>query len=201
MQITTEKNTRSRLLEAAAELIWERSYQATSVDELCERARAKKGSFYHFFSSKTDLTIAAIENFWEQVKQEVFEPVFNSSESGLQQLQLLVETLHQFQTQVTPENDEYLGCPFGSLGQEMACQEDRLRLTMQKIFEQHYDYFEKALDKATAAGEIDKGDNRARARTIFALLEGTMMLAKVSRDPELLRSLGPSLLLLARSQC
>ena len=51
---------KERLTEAAMDLIWENSYGATSVDAICERAGAKKGSFYYFFKSKSELAAAAL---------------------------------------------------------------------------------------------------------------------------------------------
>ena len=55
---------KERLTEAAMGLIWENSYGATSVDAICERAGAKKGSFYYFFKSKSELAAAALEGDW-----------------------------------------------------------------------------------------------------------------------------------------
>jgi AcrR family transcriptional regulator len=40
--------TRSRLLEAARYLFWEKGYAATGMAEILERAQANSGSFYHF---------------------------------------------------------------------------------------------------------------------------------------------------------
>ena len=52
---------KEHLTDAAMDLIWENSYGATSVDAICERAGAKKGSFYYFFKSKSELAAAALE--------------------------------------------------------------------------------------------------------------------------------------------
>ena len=52
---------KERLTDAALDLIWHNSYGTTSVDAICERAGAKKGSFYYFFKSKSELTAAALE--------------------------------------------------------------------------------------------------------------------------------------------
>lgn len=195
-QIVSE-NTQTRLLRAAASLMWERSFQATSVDELCQRAEAKKGSFYHFFDSKTDLAIAAMEQSWREIKQRFFKPVFSSDLGGLEQLQKLVETMHAFQMQAREEKGEYLGCPFGNLGQEMARQDERLRQTLDNIFHEHYDYIEGALKKAIQDGDIAPGNTRQRAQRIFALLEGAMLLAKVGNDPAIFRDVGPALMVVA----
>lgn len=193
MPQTTSNDTQSRLLEAAASLMWERSYQATSVDDLCQRAEAKKGSFYHFFASKTDLAIAAVERSWVQINEQLFKPVFSSDASGLDQLQALVDKVHVFQMQAAEEKGVYLGCPFGNLAQEMARQDERLRQTLDKIFHAHCDYIEAALNKAKQAGDIPPGNNRQRAQQIFAMLEGAMLLSKVSNDPAIFRNVGVSL--------
>jgi len=52
---------KERLTDAAMDLIWENSYGSTSVDAICERAGAKKGSFYYFFKSKSELAAAALD--------------------------------------------------------------------------------------------------------------------------------------------
>lgn len=188
MANTEQQSTRDRLLQAAAEVMWEKSFQSASVDELCLRAKAKKGSFYHFFSSKTELAIAAIEDAWSQVRSAIFESIFNEDNSGLIQIQDLVDTVDSYQGEAASERGSYLGCPFGNLGQEMARQDEQIRAALQNIFDEHYDYLEGALNKARQANEIPAGDNRQRAKNIFALLEGGLLLAKVNNDPQTFRN-------------
>lgn len=192
-------DTRTRLLEAAARLIWRRSFHATGVDELCREAGVKKGSFYHFFHSKTELAIAAIEEFWHRVRREVYQPVFSSEASGLEQLQALLDRLQAFQIQAQKENGLYLGSPFGSLGQEMACQDERLRLCLEKICRDQCEYIELAIKKAIQDGDIAPGNNPLRAQRIFALLEGAILLAKLNADPTILPGMADALHCLAAS--
>src|SRR6266851_4747377 len=61
-------DVKERLTDAALDLMWENSYGTTSVDAICERAGAKKGSFYYFFKSKSELTAAALEAEWNKNK-------------------------------------------------------------------------------------------------------------------------------------
>lgn len=197
MPTLAQPDTYDRLLQAAASLMWERSFQATSVDDLCNRAEAKKGSFYHFFPSKTDLAIAAIENSWAQAKLSIFEPIFSGNDSGLTKLQRLMDTIHEYQSWLASEKGSYMGCPFGNLGQEMARQDERIRTALQNIFDAHCGYIEAALSQAGQAGEIPAGDYRVRARKIFALLEGAVLMAKVANDPEVFRSITPAVMLIA----
>ena len=51
---------KERLMDAAMDLMWQNSFSAASVDAICERAGAKKGSFYYFFKSKSELAAAAL---------------------------------------------------------------------------------------------------------------------------------------------
>lgn len=197
MRTNESPDTRDRLLQTAAALMWERSFQATGVDELCQRANAKKGSFYHFFPSKSELAIAAIESTWAQVKTGIFEPIFSDTSSGLAQLRQLVEKVYAFQMQVVAKKKGFLGCPFGNLGQEMARQDDKIREVLHKIFNGHLDFIQAALVRAEQAGEIPAGDSRQRAENIFALLEGALLMSKVANDPEIFRRAMPTVLTVA----
>lgn len=186
---STTSPTRDRLVEAAQTLLWERSYQASSVDEICSRAGAKKGSFYHFFGSKTELAIAAVEANWEATKAGVFEPIFSSNPAGIAQLQRLVDAVDEVQRQTRKRTGAYLGCPFGSLGQEMAHQDESLRVVLDRVFNEHCDYIERAVKAAAKLGEIRTDDVRHKAEEIFALFEGALLVAKVSNDPDRFRRL------------
>lgn len=57
-------DAKDRLMQAAMDLIWTNSYGATSVDAICQKAGARKGSFYHFFASKSELAVKALEADW-----------------------------------------------------------------------------------------------------------------------------------------
>src|SRR6266852_4586261 len=57
---------KEKLLAVAFDLIWNNSYGAVSVDQICARARVNKGSFYYYFPSKADLAVAAYEAFWQK---------------------------------------------------------------------------------------------------------------------------------------
>lgn len=187
------QSTRDRLIKAAIDLLWKQSYQGTSVDELCSQAETRKGSFYHFFRSKTELAVAAIETAWEHTEQAVFAPIFQSDEEGMTQLQHLIDKVDEVQSSILTRRGTYFGCPFGNLGQEMANRDEQIRGTIQKVFDLHCEYIESALHKAEASGDIPRGDAAQRARNVFALLEGALLLAKVANDPARFRDIASSI--------
>ena len=60
---SAETNARTRLLDAAMQVIREQGYSATSVDDICRAAGLTKGAFFHHFESKEDLAVAAAAHF------------------------------------------------------------------------------------------------------------------------------------------
>src|SRR5204863_1531043 len=70
-------DAKERLMEAVSELIWTGSYGSTTIDQICEKAGVKKGSFYYFFDSKADLATDALEEGckeWRQEMDSLFSP-------------------------------------------------------------------------------------------------------------------------------
>ncbi|MCG6857881.1 MAG: TetR/AcrR family transcriptional regulator [Salaquimonas sp.] len=63
---------REKLLEAAFKVIREKGYTATTVDDLCQAAGVTKGAFFHHFSSKEALGVAAAEH-WAVTTGAMFE--------------------------------------------------------------------------------------------------------------------------------
>ena len=55
-------DAKEKLMEAVSELIWTGSYGSTTIDQICEKAGVKKGSFYYFFKSKSELAAAAVSH-------------------------------------------------------------------------------------------------------------------------------------------
>jgi TetR/AcrR family transcriptional repressor of nem operon len=66
--------TRSRLLDAARDVIRAQGYNATTIDDICAAAGVTKGGFFHHFASKEQLGVAAIEAF-----DAMAEALFNSA--------------------------------------------------------------------------------------------------------------------------
>jgi TetR/AcrR family transcriptional regulator, transcriptional repressor for nem operon len=71
MPIVTQSESRDKLLDAAIHLIRSRGYTATRVDEICAAVNLSKGSFFHYFSSKEDLALAAAAR-WNEKTGELF---------------------------------------------------------------------------------------------------------------------------------
>jgi TetR/AcrR family transcriptional repressor of nem operon len=64
--------SKSRILNAALRVIRAKGYSATRIEDVCEVAGLTKGSFFHHFSSKEDLGIAAAD-YWTEITSRLFE--------------------------------------------------------------------------------------------------------------------------------
>jgi TetR/AcrR family transcriptional repressor of nem operon len=61
-------DARTRLLDAAVDVIRARGYSATTIDDICLRAGLTKGGFFHHFRSKEDCAVAAAAHFATQAE-------------------------------------------------------------------------------------------------------------------------------------
>ncbi|MBE6623687.1 MAG: TetR/AcrR family transcriptional regulator [Ruminococcaceae bacterium] len=50
-----ERNTKGKIINAAWALFYEQGYENTTVDEIIEKSKTSKGSFYHYFEGKDAL--------------------------------------------------------------------------------------------------------------------------------------------------
>ncbi|MFF8819304.1 TetR/AcrR family transcriptional regulator [Leucobacter sp. NPDC015123] len=65
------RETRSRLLDAAAEVFTEFGIQGASVERICARADFTRGAFYSNFSSKEELFLALLGREYEQRAEQI----------------------------------------------------------------------------------------------------------------------------------
>src|SRR5262245_36366907 len=127
-------DAKERLMEAVCELIWTGSYGTTTIDQICEKAGVKKGSFYYFFDSKAELAETAIREEWQRKRLEL-DPVFSPTLPPLERLRQYCDLMYRFQAEIKAKCGCVLGCPLFSLGAEVSTQEVRLQKMIEDILE------------------------------------------------------------------
>lgn len=192
-------DTRDKLLNGALDLIYARSYASVGVQELCEHAGVKKGSFYHFFPSKRDLTIAALERQWEMAKRAVWDSAFTNNLSLHKKLERWFDHVYQRQCDVKQKTGQVPGCPFGNLALELSTQDEAIRRKVDQVFRECTRYVERVLQEAITAGEIPKQDASVTAGAVIAYMEGVMLMAKTRNDPNVIKELRQGLLRLLQA--
>lgn len=179
-------DSKEKLMEAVRHLIWTGSYGSTTIDQICEKAGVKKGSFYYFFESKSDLAVAALDEEWQRRRSEL-DAIFSPTVPPLERLQRYCEYGYRSQAEIRSDCGCVLGCPLFSLGAEVSTQESRLQKKVQEILEHKRKYFESAIRDAHAAGLIHAPDAGAKARMLFAYYQGLLTQARIENSLEILR--------------
>ncbi|MCB1278613.1 TetR/AcrR family transcriptional regulator [Prosthecobacter sp.] len=172
---------KDRLIEAVLELLWTGSYGGTSVDQICDRAGVKKGSFYHFFESKTALAIAGVEHGWTEHRKKL-DQTFSPVVPPLERIWRCFREFREEQGEMQAKHGRVLGCPVHSLGAEVSTTDDQLRDKLQEILAQFIRYYESAIRDAHFQGVIEAPDAPALARILFAYGEGLLLHARIWND-------------------
>ncbi|MBZ5623719.1 MAG: TetR/AcrR family transcriptional regulator [Acidobacteriia bacterium] len=108
-------STRTRLLEAARYLFWEKGYAATGMAEILERAQANSGSFYHFFDSKEALLLAVLDGYLEGLEPVIVRPAFARRRDPIDRVFAI---LQGYRERLVETGCRY-GCPLGRLALEI----------------------------------------------------------------------------------
>lgn len=170
------------------ELIWVGSFGSTSVDQICERAEVKKGSFYHFFESKHALAMAAIEHGWETFKVEL-DQAFSASKPPVERLEAWIQQLIEEQVEMKAKHGRVLGCPIHTLGTEVGPMDDIFQKVLKGKLDLYLRYLESAIRDAHAEGAVHAPDASAKAKIVFSYSEGLLAHARIWDDLGILESL------------
>jgi len=181
-------NARQRLMDAAYDLIWEHSYGAVTIEAICDRARVKKGSFYYFFDSKSDLAVAAIDAWWVE-RKAITEKLFQPEVPPLERIRKYLDYIASCQIESYEATGQVLGCPLFTLGAEICTQDEEIRARIDHIIASLSNYFKEAMVEAQEAGEIQGKNAVPKARSLVAYYAGTLTQARIENSLEPIRNL------------
>ncbi len=188
-------DTKERLLETAMELISAESYASVSVDDICEKAKVKKGSFYHFFPSKCDLAVAAFENAWQEKLRPELDRIFSTQVSPLKRLIDYFEFSYKMQKEKQERYGFVCGCPYTSVGSEQGNQDEKLRKNVEEILDRKTKYIESAIQDAVREKLIPECDVKQKAGEVSSFYLGVLMQAKIANnlEPLTIKKIRPAL--------
>jgi len=185
--------TKGKLLQVAFDLIWDNSYGSVSVGDICDRAGVNKGSFYHFFESKTDLAVEAYEEHWRE-KRAYFDRVFSPQLAPLERFSEWCKLIYQVQAEKAEKYGHVCGCPYASIGAEVATQDEKIREKAQELMNRGRKYLESAIADAIRAGLVSVTDAAQAAQRIHSVVLGMLLEARVENSLEILRDLEPTIM-------
>jgi TetR/AcrR family transcriptional regulator, transcriptional repressor for nem operon len=185
-------------MTAAVDLMWDEGYSAVTIDEICARADVRKGSFYYYYKSKSELAVAALERLWTEEWQPRLDREFSAAVEPLDRISHYLEGLHARQSENVRKLGKVLGCPIGSVGNEVSTLEIDVNAKIREIMGRKRRYFESAIRDAVANGSIESCDPVQKAQSIEFLVQGALSQARILNNVELLRDLPATALQMLR---
>lgn len=179
-------DARQKLLSVAFDLIHEHSYGTVSVDQICSLAGVNKGSFYYFFKTKADLVVAAYEEHW-RLKLPDYERIFAPRHPPLKRLKLWCDYVRGVQKKRHAKYGHVCGCPYTSIGGELATEDQKVRLKAQDLVDRHVNFLAGAIADAQRDGVAGGGNPQTKAKLVHSFVIGLLLRAKIYNDLKILR--------------
>lgn len=175
-----DATTRDRLVRAAARLFLVRSYHSVGVNEICAEANVRKGSFYHFFESKSDLAIAVVDHhaaaMWRLLDERE-----RAARGPVNKLRATAEVTRIVQEGLTKAFGRTVGCPLGNLAVELATPTDAAGKHAAGVLAEWEARLAGHCHDAAEVGLLEpEVDPDELAHQVIATMQGMLLLAKVS---------------------
>ena len=175
------KDTKARMVAAAAALMYERGVNAVSVDDIAVASGTGKGQFYHYFATKEELVAQVLRHQLEQVLEE----------QSMFRLDTLDDIRAWFEALVGMQETRrhFRGCPLGSIASEVIDHSDPLRARAAEAFSRWESSLANGLRTMLARGLLRPGaDPEALAEATIAVLQGGYLLSSIKRDVRPMRN-------------
>jgi TetR/AcrR family transcriptional repressor of nem operon len=167
------------MIETALDLFHLYGVHGTSVDQVLGRSDTGKGQFSHYFGTKGGLVHAVLEYLVEVIRS-------GQAPTGYQvrswdELDDWFERYLAFQRGTGFQRS----CPIGTIGNDVLDDQTLLRQDVRLFFEWARATLGRFFAERRAAGELDaKADPDGLADLCIAVMQGGMLLTKITRSPK-----------------
>jgi TetR/AcrR family transcriptional regulator, transcriptional repressor for nem operon len=169
------ERTRSRIIQAAAQLIYERGVAGTTLDDIRSKAGVSGSQLGHYFAGKDELVQAVIDYQAETITGNQRRADLGSPEG-----------LRAWRDSVIAQvksSEAKGGCPLGSLAGQLAETDSQARALIAAGLGLWSAAISDGLHRLYDTGHLPKGtDPDDLAVTLLATLQGALLLAQVERD-------------------
>lgn len=172
-------SSKTKLLNAALKVIRSKGYSATTLDDICAAAGVTKGSFFHHFSGKEDLALAAVTH-WNDVTGGLFASApYQQVPDPRERILAYID----FRAQIVQGDLADVTCLLGTMVQETFDSHPAIRAACREGIEGHAQTLVPMIAEAKALYAPD-ADWTAESLALYtqAALQGAFIIAKAQGD-------------------
>ncbi|MFN8281812.1 MAG: TetR/AcrR family transcriptional regulator [Chitinophagales bacterium] len=172
------ERTRQFIIEAAAGIFNTKGYAATSLSDLTAATKLTKGSIYGNFANKEEVALAVFDYNFSCVSKKITHEIIQCN-TNKDKLMVYGNFYKNAYKNGLPEG----GCPLLNTAIEADDMNEPLRKRVSDIILQWKKNIVQIINKGIEANEFKKDTNAdAVALSIIALIEGGMMIGKVTKN-------------------
>ncbi len=173
-------DSKTKLLDAALQVIRAQGYAATTVEDICQLAGVTKGSFFHHFKSKDDLALSATAH-WDAMTEGFFASApYHKLTDPLERLLGYVEFRGAILTGDLPDYT----CLLGTLVQETYATHPEIRAACDRGLSRHIAVLTRDIEAAKRRySPKARWSAESLGYFIQATLQGSFIFAKAKQSP------------------
>jgi len=178
----TASETRAKLLDAARDVIRSKGYAGSTVDDICAAAGVTKGSFFHYFDSKEELGIAALERFGAMAATLFASAPYRAANDPRDRVLGYVD----FRISLLQGEIALYTCLIGTTVQEAYATHPNLRHACDRMLSEHVAELTRDLAAAKSRYAPEASwDPQSVGYFIQCVLQGGFIFAKAKQSPEI----------------
>jgi TetR/AcrR family transcriptional regulator, transcriptional repressor for nem operon len=187
------EQTRARIVEAAAALIYERGVAGTTFEDVRTTAEVSGSQLSHYFAGKDELVQAVIDHQADVIVGSQEQADLGTTEG--------IKAWRDMVIAAARSAGGKGGCPLGSLGGQLAETDPAARALIAAGFARWSAAIGDGLQALQSAGRLPAGVTPDDlAVTLLAALQGGLLLAQVQRDTRPLETAVDTILALAATR-
>lgn len=184
-------DTRDRLIKTATELFLGKGYGAVGTSQICTSAGVNKGTFYHFFPSKSALLIAAIEEYATSFNDS-FKLIEQSDEVASKKLTSLFDVPAEANRSWCKKNGFAQGCLVGNMTLEFSAVDGDVQQASQAALRKWAKTIEPIITEFADMEGLASLDAAKGALCVVTMIQGGLLMAKANNDPGQVNAIAPA---------
>lgn len=170
-----DASTRDHILDVAQALAQQRGFNAFSYKDVAAQVGIRAPSIHYYFPSKDDLGVALVERYREQ---------FNQLRATIDRQSSIRTRLKKYAALFRATSaDAGKMCLCGMLAAEFGALPKAMQVGVSGFFSDNEAWLAEVLELGRSRGELQFSDSSTeRAESIFSVLEGAMLSARVAHD-------------------